>query len=92
MALRQSVELTRAANLRRNLQRIFAAGPWGKQSQVARDSGLHQVQLAKLISGASGNPKLDTVESIAVALEIPVETLISAEPSDADLRIFPQTS
>lgn len=88
MATRQSVELTRAANFRRNLTRIFDRAPRGRQASIARDAGMHPVQLSRVLSGTTENPQIDTIEAIAIALEIPVETLLAAQPSDADLRIF----
>ena len=84
----RNVELTRAANLRRNLRRIFAAGHRGYQAQVARDAGITPVYLSNVVRREESNPTLDTAEAIAVALEIALETLLSANPSDADLRIF----
>ncbi len=78
-------DLHRAANLRANLRRIFDA--WAIQSKVAADAGIHAVQLAKILGGTSANPTISTIERLSVALEIPVETLISNNPSDIDLRI-----
>ena len=86
MATIATIELTRATNFRENLLRIFR--DWGIQAHVARDSGIHFVHLAKILSGETANPTIGTIESIAVALEIPVETLLCAHPADTDLKIF----
>ena len=82
------VPLTRTVNLRANLRRIFDAQPRGYQSQIARDAGITAVYLSNVVRNGDSNPTIDTAESIAVALEIPLETLLSASPSDSDLRIF----
>ena len=86
MATATSVELQKAKNLRANLRRIFSSGR--SQTEVAKDAGMNRVHLAKILNGATPNPTLDSVEAIAIALEIPMETLISRDPSDTDLRIF----
>ncbi len=83
------VPLTRTANLRKNLRRIFAHQPRGYQAKVARDAEITAVYLSNVVRNDDSNPTIDTLESISVALEIPVETLLSASPSDSDLRIFP---
>jgi transcriptional regulator with XRE-family HTH domain len=86
MATRQTVEpLTRAANFRRNLRRVFDS--WGVQAHVARDAEIHPVALAKIVNGASPNPTIDTIEAICGALEIAVETMINGSATDTDLRI-----
>lgn len=86
MATVSESDLTRAANFRSNLLRVFNA--WATQSHIASQAGIHVVQLARILSGDSQNPTIRTMESISVALEIPLETLLAASPSDADLRIF----
>jgi len=86
MAKAESVELSRAKNFRANLRRIFGSGK--TQAKVANDSGIHFVHLSRITSGDVANPTIDTIEMIAIALEIPVETLLSHDPADADLRIF----
>lgn len=86
MAKSTDVPLSRAGNLRKNLRRIFDAG--AIQTQVAADAGVHSVHIARILNGDAANPTIGTIESLAIALEIPVETLLSASPSDADLRIF----
>lgn len=78
--------LHRAENLRANLRRIFDT--WGVQARVAKDAGIHFVHINRILSGTAPNPKLETVERLSIALEIPVETLIASHPSDLDLRIF----
>jgi len=86
MAIVTSVEFQKAKNLRANLRRIFSSGI--SQTQIAKDSGMNRVHVAKILNGATPNPTIDSIEALAVALEIPVETLISRDPSDTDLRIF----
>jgi transcriptional regulator with XRE-family HTH domain len=88
--LTSEIPLCRADNLRSNLQRIFAAG--GIQRKVAKDAGIHHVYLAKLLNGTASNPGIKIIEALSIALEIPVETLISANPADVDLRISPRKS
>lgn len=90
MARKEEVELRRAANLRTNLRRIFDA--WGNQIHVARDAGLGKHYLARLLSGELNNPTINSIESIAIALEVPIEALIATDPADSDLRISPQIS
>jgi len=85
MANVEIVELRRAENLRRNLCRIFST--WGNQTRVAKDAQIHRVHLAQILKGKALNPTIGTIESLSVALEIPVETLLSLDPSDVDLRI-----
>jgi transcriptional regulator with XRE-family HTH domain len=85
MANACDVELHRAANLRDNLRRIFSQA---SQAQIAKDAGIHAVHLAKILSGAAPNPTIETIERLSVALEVPVEILLSPSPSDLDLRIF----
>lgn len=86
MADTNIVELERASNFRANLRRVFDA--WAVQTQVAADAHIHPIHLAKILNGKAPNPTIATIEAIAVALEIPVETLLARQPSDADLRIF----
>ena len=86
MATATAVEFQKATNLRANLRRIFSSGV--VQTKIARDAGMHPVHLAKILNGATQNPTIDSIEAIAIALEVPVETLISRDPSDTDLRIF----
>ena len=86
MAIATNVELQKATNLRANLRRIFSSGR--SQTEVAKDAGMNRVHLAKILNGTTPNPTLDSVEAIAISLEIPMETLISHNPSDSDLRIF----
>ena len=81
------VPLTRTKNLRANLRRIFKAHPRGHQARIAEDAGITAVYLSNVIRKDDSNPTIDTAEAIAVALEIPVETLLSPNPPDADLRI-----
>jgi transcriptional regulator with XRE-family HTH domain len=88
----KSVDLTRAKNIRSNLQRIFAAHPRGFQASAARAAGITTVHLSRLVGSDNLNPAIDTIESLSLALEITVETLISAGPSDADLRILQDSS
>ena len=85
------VPLTRAANLRTNLRRIFAHHPRGYQAKVAKEAGITPVYLSNVVRYDNSNPTLDTAEAISIALELPVETLLSPNPSDADLRIFPKS-
>lgn len=86
MASASNVDLHRAENFRRNLRRIFDS--WAVQAHIARDADINPVHLSRILSGTSPNPTLDTVEKLAIALEVPVETLIAAHPCDSDLRIF----
>lgn len=86
MATATSFELQKAKNLRANLRRIFSSGL--VQAKVARDAGMNPVNLSKILHGSTPNPTIDSIEQLAIALEIPVEILISRDPSDADLRIF----
>lgn len=87
MADAKTIELKRAENFRVNLRRVFDS--WATQSRVAADADVHAVHLAKILNGRAPNPTIDTIEAISVALEIPVETLLASNPSDADLKIFP---
>lgn len=80
-----NVELRRAKNFRANLRRVFDS--WAVQAKVAADAGIHSVHLSRILNGAATNPTIETIESLSIALEIPVETLIGNEPSDTDLRI-----
>lgn len=86
------VPLTRAANLRENLRRIFAHHPRGYQAKIARDAEITAVYLSNVVRNDDSNPTIDTIEAISVALEIPVETLLSPSPSDTDLGIFPTSN
>ena len=86
MAIATNVELQKAKNMRANLRRIFSSGV--VQAKVAKDSGVHPVQISRILHGSIENPSIGSLEQLAIALEIPVEILISANPSDADLRIF----
>jgi len=90
MASIKDVGLSRAVNFRENLRRVFAAGAC--QAAVAKDAGIHAVHLAKILNGKAPNVTLETAESLAIALEIPLETLLTKSPADADLRIFPRKS
>ncbi len=85
MATVTDIERTRVRNLRRNLRRIFDS--WAVQTRIASDAGIHPVHLAKILNGTARNPGINTIEAISIALEIPVETLLSVEPPDIDLRI-----
>ena len=86
MAVAKSVELQKAKNLRANLRRIFSSGV--VQAKIARDAGMDPVNLNYILHGRTPNPTIDSIEALSIALEIPVEILISRDPSDADLRIF----
>ena len=86
MAIATSVELQKANNLRANLRRIFSSGV--VQAQIARDAGMNPVNLSYILHGRTSNPTIDSIEQLAISLEIPVEILISRDPSDVDLRIF----
>ena len=88
MAKAENIPLTRAENLRKNLRRIFDSGV--VQQHVAKDAGVHFVHLARILNGSIVNPGLNTAEAIAIAMEIPLETLLAASPSDVDLRILSQ--
>ena len=90
MATATSVEFQKANNLRANLRRIFSSGV--SQTQVARDAGMNRVHVARMLNGQVPNPTIDSIEALSIALEIPVETLISHDPTDADLRIFRKSS
>ena len=90
MAVATNIELQKAKNLRANLRRIFSSGL--KQVKVAEDAGMHSVHLAKILNGTVANPSIGSIEQLAIALEIPVEILISHDPSDANLRIFRKSS
>ena len=87
MAIAERAKLSRAGNFRANLRRIFAAGAC--QAAVARDAGISAVHLSRILGGHSPNVTLDTAESLAIALELPLETLLAKAPTDADLRVFP---
>jgi transcriptional regulator with XRE-family HTH domain len=80
--------LRRAENFRRNVRRICQS--WISQAELSRLSGVHPVYLNRLLRGHNPNPGITTLEAIALALEIPLETLLTPNPSDADLRIFPE--
>ena len=90
MADARQTPLTRAENFRRNLRRVFET--WAVQSRVAADAGIHAVHLAKILNGTVPSPGIDTMEAVSIALEIPLETLLAADPADADLKIFPEIS
>ena len=86
MANTEIIGLRRAKNFRVNLRRVFDA--WAVQLRVADEANIHSVHLARILNGSVPNPTIDTLESISIALEIPLEILLANEPSDADLRIF----
>jgi len=90
MASAKNVKLSRADNFRNNLRRIFAGGAC--QAVVARDAGIHPVHVARILSGKTPNVTIETAESLGIALEVPLETLLASNPTDADLRIFPKKS
>ena len=93
MAVATDVVFTRAKNLQANLRRIFDRKTgWAVQSRVAKDAGMHPVNLNKLLSSEEPSLTLHTLESLSIALEIPVETLLSPNPTNVDLRIFPRHS
>ncbi|MAH46999.1 hypothetical protein CMI37_14325 [Candidatus Pacearchaeota archaeon] len=76
-------------NLRANLRRIFDSGV--NQTRIAKAAGLHRVHVARILAGSIENPGISAVASLAGALQIPLETLLQADPPDADLRISPKT-
>lgn len=82
------VPLTRALNFRANLRRIFTESPWGFQADIARQADLTSVHLSRIVGNGDSNPTIETIEAISIALEISVETLLSANPTDLDLKIF----
>ena len=86
------VPLTRAQNFRANLRRIFARAARGFQAEVARQADLTQVHLSRIVGNGESNPTIETIEAISIALEISVETLLSANPADVDLRIFEKSA
>ena len=86
MANVTDIPKSRAENFRTNLRRIFDAGT--TQQEVAKNAGVHFVHLNNILSGKAQNPTIGTIEALAIAVEVPVETLLSANPSDVDLRIF----
>ena len=90
MAKTEEVGLERAQNFRANLRRVFDAG--AIQTRIAKDAGVHSIHLAKILNGQASNPTIGTMESLSIALEIPLETLIAKSPSDVDLRIFQKTA
>jgi transcriptional regulator with XRE-family HTH domain len=90
MAVATNVELQKAKNLRANLRRIFSSGV--VQAKVARDAGMNPVNLSLILHGKTANPSIGSIEQLAIALEIPVEILISANPTDVDLRIFQKST
>ena len=90
MADTKTVKPERAENCRDNLRRVFDAG--AVQARVAEDAQLHPIHLTRIVSGQSANPTIGTMEAISIALEIPLETLISKKPPNVDLRIFPDSS
>lgn len=67
-----------AENFRRYLEREMEERQLS-QSQIAEMSGVYQSNLSALLAGKRGL-SFDTAERIAVALDLPLETMI-ADPS-----------
>lgn len=88
----QDVPMTRAQNFRSNLRRIFAHSPRGHQAEIGRQAGLNSVHLSRIVGKGKSNPTIETIEALSIALEISVETLLSASPSDIDLKIFDKSA
>ena len=86
------VPLTRARNFRANLRRIFDKAARGFQAEVARQARLAPVHLSRIVGNGDLNPTIETIEAISIALEISVETLLSASPTDLDLRILEKSA
>lgn len=86
------VPMTRAENFRSNLRRIFAHSARGHQAETARQAGLTSVHLSRIVGNGESNPTIETIEALAIALKISVETLLSANPSDIDLGIFEKSA
>ena len=87
-----NVPLTRAQNFRANLRRIFAQSARGHQAEIARQAGLTPVHLSRIVGNGESNPTIETIEALSIALEISVETLLSAQPSEVDLKIFQKSA
>ena len=87
-----NVPLTRGRNFRANLRRIFAQSARGHQAEIARQAGLTPVHLSRIVGSGESNPTIETIEALSIALEISVETLLSAQPSEIDLKIFQESA
>lgn len=82
------VEFVRAIRFCENLRRIIAAKPRGFQAEAARMAQISTVHLSRLLTEPGQNPRIGTMEALAAAIEVPLETLLSANPTDIDLGIF----
>lgn len=51
-------------------------------SKLARDAGMNKTGIYDIIKGKSRNPRLDTVEKIAAALDVPASALIAERSLD----------
>ncbi len=52
-------------------------------AKLGRDSGMNRTGIYDILSGKSRNPRLDTVEKIAEALDVPPSALFVDRPIDA---------
>lgn len=51
-------------------------------AKLGRDAGMNRTGIYDILSGKSRNPRLDTVEKIASALEVPPSALFVERPID----------
>ncbi len=95
MAVASEVGFTLGRNFQGNLQRIFSRQNAKRPSQraIALDAGLTPERLNQLLNCDNPpNPSIETIEALAIALEVSVDTLLSPNPKDAFLHIEKKTS
>ncbi len=85
VAKASDIRLIRSENFRENLRRCLKA--WATPAEVARNAGMGRPHFYRILKGVVKSPTLETVEAISVALDIPIEVMISKSPSDRALRI-----
>lgn len=67
------------------VRRLREARGWA-QAELARRANLGQAHISLLESGARRNPTADTLQRLAKALGVPIETLLAPEPPQRKRR------
>ena len=95
MATVTSVGFTRGRNFQANLRRIFSRENANRPSQttIAADADVTAVRLNQFLKSETvPNPNIETIEALSIALEVPFDILLQANPTDHDLRIQKKSS
>ncbi len=68
----------------RNVRRLRDGGLWTRE-ELAEKAGVSRQTIAHLELGTSGRPRRGTIEKLADALDVPIETLLAGTDGAAEI-------